>query len=739
MSNVLKIQNFFTVNHFSLLCLFLLIREWLIPIDEMTGFHMLSKFSVGLLCLYVIEILIPKRIYATLLSLAGFVVSLNFLYFQTPLLQLDWLRKLVDLLQVDFFQVYYEQGYQTQPVTYYLLVNLGIIFMVPVLRFLIVTRGLGIGFVLITGGFFACLDSYGWYGANDSFVRIICISFALLASLEMDRLEQMSKWIDQSWRKWLPLLVSSGIIGAIVIPAYFAPKYGPSWTDPYTYFVTRTSSGEVDAKPLPKQVGYSNRDDSLGGPMLDDEELVFVGVTNEKYYWRGNTREVYTGTGWLKREQKLMPVLEPNKYKWPQLLFERGEGKEVRATLQFHDKYRYPQIFYQGELKQLTNYTPETLTILYEPDGGHIQAHDGVYDVFRGDQVFKEPDYMYLRMSGYSYVSQIPFLNEAKLNAAGVMYSDEIRNNYLQLPKTVPLRVKQLAHEITMNSPNPYSKVKAVVQHLHDNSKYKYEREDVPAIQPGHDFVDQFLFEDLRGYCDHFSTSMVVMLRSVGIPARWVKGFTAGKESGRDQKGNYILEVRNKDTHSWVEVYFPEIGWLPFEPTPTFSSPLQVESLAAASRVLLPELADTPQARKPVEEKADREDGMDEDAGIPWGWMTVAGTLLVWLVYWSWSRITRIQRLMLRSEWVLFHRHMSYQQQFLLLLGILEKDYVPRNEDETVREYINRLDLSYDEKDEFRQVTGLFEKIVYGKQQIENEIRRNATEGLASLQRKLRR
>ena len=84
------------------------------------------------------------------------------------------------------------------------------------------------------------------------------------------------------------------------------------------------------------------------------------------------------------------------------------------------------------------------------------------------------------------------------------------------------------------------------------------------------DYVDQFLFETLTGYCDNFSTSMVTMLRAVDIPARWVKGYTAGNYVGTVGSDGAIYEVTNNNAHSWVEVFFPSQGWVPFEPTKGF-------------------------------------------------------------------------------------------------------------------------------------------------------------------------
>ena len=66
---------------------------------------------------------------------------------------------------------------------------------------------------------------------------------------------------------------------------------------------------------------------------------------------------------------------------------------------------------------------------------------------------------------------------------------------------------------------------------------------------------------------------MVVLLRTLGIPARWTKGFTDGIRTGTDEQGNEEYSILNSHAHSWPEVYFPGFGWLPFEPTPSFANP----------------------------------------------------------------------------------------------------------------------------------------------------------------------
>ena len=122
--------------------------------------------------------------------------------------------------------------------------------------------------------------------------------------------------------------------------------------------------------------------------------------------------------------------------------------------------------------------------------------------------------------------------------------------------------------ELTENEANWYDKVKAVENYF-NRAEFVYSKENIPYPSENQDYVDQFLFETKIGYCDNFSTSMVVLLRAAGIPARWAKGYTEGERT--IYQGDSVYEVTNNNAHSWVEVYFSGIGWVPFEPTKGFS------------------------------------------------------------------------------------------------------------------------------------------------------------------------
>jgi protein-glutamine gamma-glutamyltransferase len=130
-----------------------------------------------------------------------------------------------------------------------------------------------------------------------------------------------------------------------------------------------------------------------------------------------------------------------------------------------------------------------------------------------------------------------------------------------------------LAQELTANAPTNYDAVKAVERHLQENYSYSERVPTRPLPLMG------FLFEDRRGYCQQFSGAMALMLRMSGIPARVAAGFSPGSFN----KDTREFRVRDLDAHSWVEVWFTGIGWVPFDPTPAISPAEAQATVAAAS------------------------------------------------------------------------------------------------------------------------------------------------------------
>ncbi len=137
-------------------------------------------------------------------------------------------------------------------------------------------------------------------------------------------------------------------------------------------------------------------------------------------------------------------------------------------------------------------------------------------------------------------------------------------DKYLKLPP-LDARIAKLAEEITAAAPTNYGKAAAVERYLSTHFGYTLE---LPLISP-RDPLANFLFERKRGHCEYFASSMAVMLRALGIPARIVTGFRGGEFN--DLTGQYV--VRASDAHAWVEAYFPGYGWASFDPTPARGLP----------------------------------------------------------------------------------------------------------------------------------------------------------------------
>lgn len=154
------------------------------------------------------------------------------------------------------------------------------------------------------------------------------------------------------------------------------------------------------------------------------------------------------------------------------------------------------------------------------------------------------------------------------ISAASLIFlisrSEEIYKTYLQVMDDLPDRVKLLALDITKEAKTDYEKVIAIEQYLKNNYQYSLNPDIIP---PDKDLVDYFLFEEKEGYCTYFATAMTILLRTLGIPARYVEGYIL--PSTPSEEGTYI--VTNKYGHAWVEVYFEGFGWLTFEPTPSYS------------------------------------------------------------------------------------------------------------------------------------------------------------------------
>ncbi len=160
----------------------------------------------------------------------------------------------------------------------------------------------------------------------------------------------------------------------------------------------------------------------------------------------------------------------------------------------------------------------------------------------------------------YAVVGAASVAAPSELRRAGTEYPPYVEDRYLQLPATVTDQTRRLAVEVTQGLDNPFDRAIEIQNHLRGRITY---REDVAFPPDNRDVVDYVLFESRQGYCEYYASAMVVMLRSLDIPARMVTGYAPAEYDAAVE--SYV--VREKNAHAWVEAYFPGYGWIPFEPT----------------------------------------------------------------------------------------------------------------------------------------------------------------------------
>lgn len=159
----------------------------------------------------------------------------------------------------------------------------------------------------------------------------------------------------------------------------------------------------------------------------------------------------------------------------------------------------------------------------------------------------------------YKVLSDRSLPSPEQLRADRAEYSDDI-DNYLKFPDGIDPRIKQLAAQVTEQSRSRYDAAKAIESHLQNNFGYTLEQK-ASGDQP----LADFLFNVKEGHCEYFATAMAIMLRTEGIATRVVNGFSQGEYNDTAD----VWVVRQRNAHSWVEVYFPgENAWVPFDPTP---------------------------------------------------------------------------------------------------------------------------------------------------------------------------
>lgn len=326
------------------------------------------------------------------------------------------------------------------------------------------------------------------------------------------------------------------------------------------------TDGVVDFAP-DGYPGFSSAMDLRSRGQLSDE-IAFRVRADQPALWRAEVFDTFDGVVWTASASELRPV--------PRALDDDGylvPPSDLEAELPSAFSRRVVQTFYLDSVQPNVLFGAARIERAYFPSSGlRIDRHGSITSPILLDEG--------LVYSVVSEVPAVPFQILRTLPSPDPGARPLAR--YLQLPEDQPARVGALARELTAGTSSEADAVVAVQSWLRTNTVYDL---GVAREPEGADAVDHFLFETRRGFCEHIASAMVVLLRHAGIPARIAVGFGAGQ---RNPFTGY-WEVRQSDAHAWVEVWYPDAGWISYDPTfgvpaadPSFASRFPITEAVAA-------------------------------------------------------------------------------------------------------------------------------------------------------------
>ncbi len=398
----------------------------------------------------------------------------------------------------------------------------------------------------------------------------LTMAFSALLALMilMEHLKREFRWetheIDYSEELRFDLIsVTVPLVAVIMIVASLVPRI--SLEKIRTFFEPRSQVATVDQVNIPESLGLDQTPiDTIGGPTTPalprshligsgpelSERVVLeidIGETHlppqidplgklPKYYWFGRAFDIYTGSGWRMGEirQERVPA-----------------GQEIHTT---EAPYYHPV----EHIITKTSLAPPSLYftgVLNTVD----QAIKAAWHEATGEFITAQLDAAEYQVNTYTFdftTDQLNLLTDAPPAV--------ILDTYLDIPPETPTRVLELGVTLTEPASTPFEKAKRIESFLR---QFEYTL-DLPLPPQDRDLVDYFIFDLQKGYCDYYASAMIILARAAGLPARLAVGYATGTYDYSRQ----VFVVTEAHAHAWPEIYFEPVGWVPFEPTASYSA-----------------------------------------------------------------------------------------------------------------------------------------------------------------------
>jgi len=522
--------------------------------------------------------------------------------------------------------------------------------------------------------------------------------------------------VKESWLVSSALCVVVSIILALALPLNISPVKWDWLNNKVVSLFPFVADWRNDAWSNRSFTGYKGG--KLGGELLQDTSVMLTirADAEENFYLRGSVKDKYNGYSWSKARRDIAEYSQGSVMKVP---YSSGVSSYERRLVISHNKLLTSTLFVPFSPYQVWSQSGR----IYTDESGEVYSSKMV-----------EPG------QEYTVISLLPYIDIDRIRSTDSMRLGSLeRSIYLQLPGNISDRVRALSEELTKDCGNNYDKAKAIEKYLRSSYSYTLKPSEVPKKR---EFTDYFLFEGKEGYCTYYATSMVVLLRIAGIPARYVEGFISIYE------GSDVREVRGTNAHAWVEAYFDDYGWITFEPTPEYpvfeyikpdTEKQQVSSEyegiknnrdigitdSIRRRGQLEDEGGNPGTKTAVNSLSEKGDFSDK---VIFGFFII---LVLRILYMLASRVVKEIKLE-KSRGIKFA--MAYIED---VLWYLRKAGFVSEPQETLREFMDRVKHNYNERlTNIAYITDIMEKIRYGKQEL-SEDERKALEDFRKCIRKL--
>ncbi|WP_285769078.1 transglutaminase domain-containing protein [Peribacillus sp. SI8-4] len=684
----------------------ILITEWLRPVDQLTELGNIFTFVLFLIFSLLLHYFRIHWSIRSILIFAYIFLSIQLLHSKSGL---SWMKGFL----IDFtanLGFIYDGDWESITNPFRTLLFFVLLWLVTYLiHYWVMVRQSIFFFFILTVFFISVLDTFTPYAGDRAMIRIIIIGFLMLGLLSLLRLmiQEHIACPPATIKNWG--FVLTGMIVVSALAGFMGPKLSPKWPDPVPYITSYSDKVlQEDQGSEKKSVGYDEDDSALGGSIEPDSSIVFFNNASEGHYWKVENKDVYTGKGWVSIEEPDVASFSTGQdmglldvHQVPEVV----RTKEMTATVRMEEMYSHilhPQSAY---LKMIESNIGTDVDFVY-----YLGMDKIITEWQNGDpQLLKE----------YELTYDMPSFDIAELRkiTAPDESMDLLMKNNTQLPEGLPNRIFGLASQLTRNETNWYDKAKAIEDYF-DNPEFIYSKDEIPYPDNNQDYVDQFLFETKLGYCDNYSTAMVVLLRAANIPARWVKGYTEGERTV--YRGESVYKVTNNNAHSWVEVYFSGIGWVPFEPTKGFDGQAEFYDSESKQEEIKSQEDAPANAEQPKQDVKQRLDAPDQKAHGEKGahklagqWKRAAAALVILTVLAAIAHLTR--RKWIPHLHILLYRQKSrphFMPAYSLLLKQLKRAGLIRPAGQTLREYAAYVDAVYG-TNEMTELTAGYELMIY--------------------------